>query len=330
MVTLRQLTHARALARLHSFRQAAEALHLSQPALTRSIHALERSLGVALFDRLHNGVVPTSVGELFLRGADSVLKAHDDLCRDIQLAVGLGSGTLDLSTGPYPGDVLVSRAATAMAAKHPGLSYRLRNGNWREVAAQVIAREAELGIAELSVAQSDERLQTEPVGRHGLFLYCRTGHPLLALREITLPRIASFPWVTSRLPSRIVRGLGMVVCKAGRLDHESDTFVPTYEVDVISAAKQIVAESDALGGALLTQIESEVEEGKLSIVPYHADWLELDYGFIRLRDRTASPAASLFMEEFRRVDAALAAHEAELRRRYGVDPARAGTALRHP
>ena len=56
MTTLRQLTHARTLAQMGNFRLAAQVLHISQPALTRSIQALEAALGVQLFDRMALGV----------------------------------------------------------------------------------------------------------------------------------------------------------------------------------------------------------------------------------------------------------------------------------
>jgi DNA-binding transcriptional LysR family regulator len=321
MATLRQLAHAKALADRRNFRLAARALHISQPALTRSIKALEDALGVPLFDRLPGGVEPTKFGEVFLRKAQAILLQHEDLVRDMQLLTGLEKGTLRVSAGPYPGDLLVPGVAAVLASKHPALTCRLRHGSWREVTAQVLARESDLGIAEISEAARDERLRTEAVGRHSFFFYCRTGHPLLKQRTVTLPRIAAFPWVATRLPTRVVSVLGKLAGRAGAIDPATGTFVPAWEVEVVGTAKRIVAGSDAVGGALITQVEREVEEGALAVLPYHADWLRLNYGFIYLRDRTVSPAARAFMTEFRRLDAELAAHEVVLQRRYEVRPA---------
>jgi DNA-binding transcriptional LysR family regulator len=320
MITLKQLTHARTLARLRSFRLAAHALHLSQPALTRSIRSLEESLGVILFDRLASGVEPTAVGEQFLRRADSVLVAHEDLVRDVRFTVGLEGGTLTVSTGGYPGDLLVPRAAAAMAARHPGVQLHLRNGRWDEVIAQVLARDADIGIAEASAAQGDERLVPEPIGRHALTVYCRAGHPILSDPAPTLDRIASFPWAAPRVPARMVSRMGNVSGRAGALDRATGHFVPAYEVEVVGAARHIVAGSDALGAAQLTQISRDVEDGTLAVVPYHGDWLWLEYCLLRLQDRSISPAAQEFMEEFRRIERALAQEEALLRRRLRVEP----------
>jgi DNA-binding transcriptional LysR family regulator len=141
------------------------------------------------------------------------------------------------------------------------------------------------------------------------------------LREVTLAQVAAFAWVSTRLPRRIADAISRLHGRAGAADPATDTFVPAWEVEVIGTATRIVAESDAIGGAMLTQIERELEDGTLAVLPFRADWLRLDYGFIHLRDRTVSPAARAFMEECRRVDAALAAREALLRKRHGVRPA---------
>ena len=74
-ITLRQLQHASALARHGSFREAAADMHITQPALTRSIQTLESSLGVSLFDRQTNGVEVSRAGEVLLRRAEGVLES---------------------------------------------------------------------------------------------------------------------------------------------------------------------------------------------------------------------------------------------------------------
>ena len=102
----------------------------------------------------------------------------------------------------------------------------------------------------------------------------------------------------------------------------------TDQVEVVGTAKRIVAESDLVGGALLTQIEGEIEVGALAVLRYYADWMRLNYGFIYLRNRTVSPAARAFMAEFRRLDAELEAREIALQRRYKVGPAAKRSAAR--
>ncbi len=65
-IDIRLIRHVLMLARHRNFARAAEQLHLSQPALSRSIARLEETLGVALFDRTRDGVIPTDYGRIVI------------------------------------------------------------------------------------------------------------------------------------------------------------------------------------------------------------------------------------------------------------------------
>jgi DNA-binding transcriptional LysR family regulator len=316
MPTLKQLTHAHALGQTRSFRVAAQQLHLSQPALTRSIQALEDTLGVVLFDRRSDGVEPTAFGELLLERARAVLLAQDDLLRDLRLMAGLDQGTLRVAAGLFPSDVLIPEVAAVLAKTYPNLNWRLRQGSWDEVADQVLTRTADLGVAEISEASLDSRLVTEPLAPHAVYFFCRAGHPLCKGAAISLSDIAEFPWVSSRLPARLLEQLPRAKQRAGTVDPASGFFVPAWEVEAIATEKRIVAASDVVGCALLSQLRAELEAGILDVVPARFQWMQLGYGLIHLRNRSLSPAAIAFMDECRRQDALLAAREAALVARY--------------
>ena len=79
---LQQLRQVIALAEHGSFVRAAAALHISQPALSRSIQNLERHFGSELFQRSSVGVVPTDVGRLYIERARDLLRLAEDLERD--------------------------------------------------------------------------------------------------------------------------------------------------------------------------------------------------------------------------------------------------------
>src|SRR5512135_93930 len=174
---LRGLRHAAALGRHRNYARAAAELGITQPALTRSIQALERSLGVPLFDRGRAGVEPTEFGAILLaRGAELLLGSRE-LDREIQLMRGLELGRITIAVGPYAAEISVGVALGRLARLHPKLRVRIVEVDWRRLASLVESGEFDLAIGDLSDAVDRPGLMTELVGRHrGLFV-CRPGHP---------------------------------------------------------------------------------------------------------------------------------------------------------
>lgn len=322
MITLRQLTHARTLAQVGNFHHAAKVLHITQPALTRSIQALEAALGVQLFNRLALGVELTRFGEAFLPKAHLLLQVRDDLTREMKVLKALEQVDLGIAMGPYAYDLHGPAVMACVGAAHPGLQCRLVLGNWREVTTQVLGRDVDLGVGDLAPAARDARLDTELVGQHAVYFYCRAGHPILERGELTLADLADTVLVGTRASVRLGAVLVKLGGRAGALDKTTGDFVPAWEVNDIHATKHIVASSDALGAAMLTQIHDELETGALCLLPVHTPWLCLNYGFIRRRDSATSAGALELMAAFRERETALSSQEAELRRRFGrADPA---------
>ncbi|MGL4564707.1 MAG: LysR family transcriptional regulator, partial [Halioglobus sp.] len=91
-MSFRQLAHALTLARHRNFRLAAEELHISQPALTRSIMALEEVLGARLFDRLSSGVELTTAGAIVLERGQRVMRESEDMERALADLLGVVRG----------------------------------------------------------------------------------------------------------------------------------------------------------------------------------------------------------------------------------------------
>jgi DNA-binding transcriptional LysR family regulator len=154
------------------------------------------------------------------------------------------------------------------------------------------------------------------MGQHALYFYCRAGHPILGRGEVTLADLADTVLVGTRASVRLGAVLVKLGGRAGSLDKTTGDFVPAWEVNTIHATKCMVASSDAIGAAMLTQIGPELDTGALCLVPVHAPWLRLNYGFIRRRDSAVSGGAREFMAAFRERETLLNSREGELRCRF--------------
>lgn len=102
MSDLRQFRHFVALAEHGHYARAAEAVNLSQPALSRSIQALEGQLGCTLVERGSRGVALTAHGRLVLEHARRLLAGHRALHNAVSQLANLDSGELRLGGGPFP------------------------------------------------------------------------------------------------------------------------------------------------------------------------------------------------------------------------------------
>ena len=226
MITALRLRHAVSVAEHASFRRAAATLRISQPALTKSIQALEADLGVKLFERRRDGVIPTDFGKLVLEHAHDMVQVESEFMRRINLLAGLETGSLKVALGPLPSAMSAYPAAGALLSKHPNLRISFQASAWREVTQAVIEKKVDLGIAELSGALLDDSLQTELVGQHRAHFCCRAGHPILRKRAIALEHLLQYPWATTRLPPRHAAGMPRDTGRAGYVDSFSGDFVP--------------------------------------------------------------------------------------------------------
>lgn len=312
-MTPRRLRQFLALIEHAHFGQAAKALGVSQPALSKSIQLLEQELGVTLFDRRTDGVTLTAFGQVLQAKSQRLLMAEEDLRRDIALLAVGDIGTLKVALGPYPSVISGYRAIARLHARHPNLKVTAHVAGWREVAQQVANGVVDLGIAEISALQGEKEFNCELLGEHQGRLFCRPGHPLLTQRTLKRAQTLDYPWVASRIPSRLAGLLPRAALGcAGAYDTVTGDFVPAIEIDVPMQIVQFVANSNALAIGTLTAFERELLAGEIVPLPLHDQASQAHYGFISLKERSLPPAVEAYMREVRAVEEEVTRREGEL------------------
>ena len=319
MITQLRLQHLLALVEHAHFGRAAEALHISQPTLSKSIQGLEAELGVKLLERKHGAITPTVFGERVLERAGALLTAEDDLRREIALLANQEIGSLKVAFGPYPSVMSGYPGIARLLAKHPRIKVVAHVASWRDVVQQVAARTVDLGIAEIGHLHGNEKFSTELAGQHRGLFFCRPGHPILKQNKIVPKNIFEFPWVTTRMPSRIVANMPNSLGAAGTIDLASGDFVPAIEIDVPMHLPELLASSDVLVAATLNIMKRALLAGEVAVVPIRAFPLQTNYGFISLKERTLPPAALAFMQVVLEVEAEITTEESALASQFGLE-----------
>jgi len=296
MIENRLLRYALALGERRNFARAAEALGLTQPTLSRSIAALERHLGVRLFDRSHKGVTPTEFGRVLLERGAIVLEREADVRREIQLLAGLEEGVLTVSAGPYFAEGVVAAAIARMAVAHPGLRIKCHSADPTEVVRSVLAAKADVGVATAPAPAEEPLLQTERLPVQRAYLACRPGHPLTQEDAPSLQQVLAFPLVTTRL-----RGMSAALAASGGVgvdpsSADGDDFEPPISVNTVALARRIARESDAIVPGTAATLAEDVAAGRLVAYDFDVPGMRIDGAAFYLRGRTLAPAARAFVE----------------------------------
>lgn len=315
MLQAKHLSHFHAVARHKHFGRAALEAHISQSALSRSIQALERSLGVQLFKRGQNGVELTRFGEILLSHSRVILAEEARAMEAIDSAKHGQEQVITVGLGAYVAEFFGIEAAARVRARDGRLLCRVRQGDFREIADDLLARNVDLAVAELASARYDPRLEHEDLTSAQMFAYVRPGHPLLGRESISSADVFSYPMIGTRLPLRIE---GPRIESAHNLDPVNKDFLPFMNAVSPATALKMMRETEVVGFASLGMIDSLVESGQAAVVPARIKELRLDAGFIRLRERQLSPTMLEFMESARLLHETKMAIEDELASKYGL------------
>ena len=290
---LRLLRHARALGEEGSFARASRTLHLTQPALSRSIQELERRTGIKLFDRNKGRVEPTDLGRVFLAHARELLGRAEALDREVATLRGSGTGRLLVGSGTFPTAMFMSEALGAFLGKHPKVAIRVVNDNWVALVAALRRRELDFIVAAPPSEEESTGLSTHPLSfAQGWFLV-RPGHPLLSKGEVSLADVAACPIVcTGRLTAPVTTAL-----LAARKSADLGRPVPDVACESHEMMRHIAITTDHVLLSTLAANAKAVERGELVPLPVVDPRIGVTFAIIRLEARTLPPIADELIRE---------------------------------
>ena len=174
-MTFDQLRIFLAVAEREHVTRAAEALHLTQSAVSGAIHALEERHGVRLFHRVGRGIQLTEEGRVFLDEAKAIVALVRNAENTLADLSGVKRGALTIFASQTTASYWLPQHLVAFQGSYPGIDLRLEVGNTAQCAKAVLAGTADLGFIEGTVVEPS--LQTETVARDRLVVVVGRGHP---------------------------------------------------------------------------------------------------------------------------------------------------------
>ncbi|MBP1872217.1 LysR family pca operon transcriptional activator [Ensifer adhaerens] len=274
--------------------KAAELLHVSQPAVTKTIRELEEVLGVAVFEREGRGIKITRYGEVFLRHAGAALTA---------LRQGLDSVSQERSGDGVPVRIgalptvstrIMPRAMSLFLKENTGARIKIVTGENAVLLEQLRVGDLDLVVGRLAAPEKMTGFSFEHLYSEQVVFAVRAGHPLLARKQSAFSHLGDYPVL---MPTRasIIR-----------------PFVDQFLIanGIPGLPNQIETVSDAFGRAFVRTSEaiwiisagvvaSDIEDGTLAVLPIDTSETKGPVGLTMRADSVPSLPLAILMQTIR-------------------------------
>ncbi|MEJ8824384.1 LysR family transcriptional regulator [Variovorax humicola] len=286
-MTLVQLRHLIALATSGSFSRSAQLLCITQPALSRSIRALEDELAMPLFDRIGRRSELTPFGREVLDRARQLVFEADEL-RDSgrQMREGLG-GVVRIGMGSGPGAMLMTPLLMHMATHHPKVRVVVSRGGTELLVQALRARTLDALVLDARSLKPAPDLEVGALREmRGVFM-CRRGHPLARQRNgVSFEAVQRYPIASTPLSEEVAR---LLIEAYGPQAHPA--LCVTLQCEEIPSLVEVARRTDTVLLAIRAAAPDLVE---LTMTP-HLQGIAR-FGLVTLRRRTEAPALPIVRE----------------------------------
>lgn len=285
----RRLKVFNTVARLLSFTKAAEALHMTQPAVTFQVRQLEEHFDTRLFDRTHNRVTLTDVGHVVYEISERMFELYDEMDRRVKEMTGEVGGSLNLGASMTIAENMLPALLGKFRVKHRDLAIRLKVGNTETVVAMVEHNVVDLAIVEGTV--TNKNLLVETCRRDELVVIMPPDHVLADADELGIEQLMPYDFICREEGS----GTREIVLSYLVDQGYSEGWDVCMELGSPEAIKGAVQAGMGLSIMSSAGITKELKLGLLKAVPLKPR-LFRDFSFVRQRHKFRLPAMEDLLE----------------------------------
>lgn len=283
---LKQLRAFCRAAQCGSISLAAERLYLSQPTVTLQVQALERDLGVTLFERRGPKITLTPEGEVLFRLAQPLVEGVDKLDESLKAHLGrLESGELNVAAGESTILYILPEPMKRFTEMYPGIRLRLHNVTGRDGMAMLRADEADFAVGSMIDVPDDMTYQ--PSIHYKPYLITPLGHPLAGKTDVTLEEISRHGFI---LPPRHLATWRIVKLVFNQHDLDFNVSLEAGGWEVIKKYVEM-----GMGISIVTGVCLSGEE-RLSAIPLDHYFPLRSYGIVVRKGKFLTPQARYFID----------------------------------
>ncbi len=294
VASVRQMAVLVKLSELGHMPSTAEALGVSQPAISSALREVERSLQLPLFERGPRRMAATPAGELLVFRLRRVRSEIEHLRADVGGLLGAVSGRVTISVLPSSRTWLMPRAIANFVGRHPGVQVSVMDAPFDVLFAGLQSGEIDFIYTGIGPEYRHRDLRVEPVSQDRLVVVARAGHPLQRKAKLEARDLSRFPWVlrdpgapSRKLLDQVFRDMGLgsprVAVQAGDL----------------GLLRGLLMQSDMLTAVSPQHLLHELQAGTLAELAIDLPGSSREVGFVLRKDAQPSAPCVLLMEKIR-------------------------------
>lgn len=267
------------VAKLLSFTKAADALHMTQPAVTFQVRQLEDYFNTRLFDRTHNRVSLTEAGRKVYEYAERIFEMYAEMENSVRELTGDVSGALTLGASTTIAEYMLPSLLGDFKRKYPEINIRLKVSNSEGIVSMVENNIIDLGVVEAPVA--NRNLLVEVCRVDQLVLIVPPGHALAERAAVRMEDILPYPFICREEGSGTREVIVEHMASEGI---DKNALGVCLELGSPEAIKGAVEAGMGLSILSRATIDKELELGRLVAVSLDPP-LERPFSFVRQRQK---------------------------------------------
>lgn len=283
--SFRQLQSLILVARHGSVSRAADAMHLTQPAVSLQIRTLEDIAGMALTRKVGRNIQLTAAGEVMAEFSERILRLWEQAADELAALQGVTSGTLRIGA-VTTAEHLLPPMLVPFTLERPDVRLKLQVGNRTEIINMLARHEIELAI--MGTPPRELRTNAAKFARHPMAFVASPSHPLMKKKKVTLNDVMAANLMVRE------RGSGTRTAVEKLLREEGHAAEFGSEVSSNEAIKRMVAAGLGVGFLSVHACGLEFEAGLLATLPINL--VEADWHIMHLTDQPVPKVAAAFQD----------------------------------
>jgi len=282
--------------RLGSIGNAAAALSITQPAISRILHRLEDRLGAKLFVRHSTGMELNAFGRALLPHAELLESEARRVQEEIDLLKGSATGLVRVGVVPSIAARLLPQAISNALLKSPKLHIHIVESTGNQLLASLNRREIDFAIVGLWREPMDENIVAIRLFRDEVCVIGRWNHPAMEKKPLSLSDLQAYPWVLPEKGNVLWSEFHLTFQRAGL---EPPTAAVT--ANSVHAMKALVATSDFMTILARESFQLEQQSGLIRAVPIEAARWSRQLALLCRSKGKLLPVANLLAREIRKI-----------------------------